>query len=335
MRPLVVVLTLTAALVAAGCATPTGTVEPDDGAPLSPESAPDAPGSPPAPGNAPASPDKPRDPPSSEPQPSQEVTGPPSADEPTFCDEEAGCDFWDDDYHEFTLYEVDTLHLDVLIVPSASPGATQDTAITRQAVEAWYAGIQALAAPWFAEALTMDVYVLGEDTPPQSAIEDPEIVVLAAEYNPVLLFGIGWQNPPTPCRSATLATYAAHEHGGLRVLAAECQSGGFTCLAINTNNLGGGEYSLYDLVAHEFGHCLGGGHVGDALDFKAKRVPVHDIMSYQSDEAQVHCVSNLNVRVLEGVYAGLAGADVEALAPGDYYAMPPASYRQLVCENPA
>lgn len=262
----------------------------------------------------------------------------PAPEEPTFCETEAGCDFWDDDYHEYVLYEVDAHVLDVLLVPSASAGAQEDTATLRAAVEAWAAGIRELGAPWFAEGFAMNVYLLGQDAPPQEALADPEIVVLAAEFNPALLFGIGLEPKQLGCSALgqeTLRAYPVHAHHGMEVRAADCTGVGFVCFAANSNFLTGSQGQLHDLVAHEVGHCLGGGHVGDALDFKAKRVPVRDIMSYQHDEEQVHCVSNLNVRVLEALYASLLGQGVETpLAAGGFLTMRPADYRQVACANP-
>lgn len=259
-------------------------------------------------------------------------------DEPTFCESEEGCLFWDDDYHEFALYDVDTYEIDVLIVPSASPDALEDTRVMRAAVDAWAAGIAELGEAWFAESFRMNVYTLGTDTPPQSAMEDPELVVLAAEYNPVLLFGIGLEPKQLGCTALgqqTLREYPAHAHGGMSVYASDCTGIGFTCFAVNTNFLAGSYFYLQDLVAHEVGHCLGGGHVGDALDFAAKRVPVQDVMSYQHDDDQVHCVSDLNVRVLEALYAPLLGQTVATpLSAGDYLTMPRAAYDHVACENP-
>jgi hypothetical protein len=335
-RPFVLVA-VALALVLAGCMSPGSTVDKNaapggGGSGSSPEAAPGSPT--PAPGQPPAQNGSPGKGGNQSAPPRQNASGNASND-PTFCAQASGCTFWDDDYHEYTLYDVDTYQLDVLIVPSASPGRDADTAVIKEAILAWGAGIQTLGAKWFASNFTMNVYVLGTDTPPQSAIQDPEIIVLAAEYNPVLLFGIGEQLPATPCRGAATHTYAPHVHDGMTVYAADCQAGGLTCVAVNTNNLGGGKASLYDLVAHEFGHCLGGGHVGDALDFSAKRVPVHDIMSYQHDATQVHCVSNLNLRVLEALYAPLLGANVTTpLKSGDFYLMHPVDYVQTTCANP-
>lgn len=330
----VLAFVLVATLLAAGCVSQGGVVDPasdDDGevgVPASPTPTP-TPGSP-----SPSSP-TPSSPPNAS-EPSEPKPAPAEEEAPTFCEAEEGCTFWDDDYHEYVLYDVDTTVVDVLIVPSASPMAIEDTAAMRAAIDAWAAGIEALGQPWFAGNFTLRVYTLGTDVPPQEAVDDPEIVVVAAEYNPALLFGIGYQLPSLPCRGGeALHTYPTHEHDGMQIFAAQCESGGLTCVALNTNFLLGGAMRLYDLVAHEFGHCLGGGHVGDAMDFSAKRVPVKDIMSYQDDPEQVHCVSNLNLRTLEALYAPLLGVDLPlTLAAGDFYTMPRAQYAQVACENP-
>ena len=297
------------ALLASGCVSQSGVVEP----------APEAPSADTTPSSA-------------------DGAAPPPEEAPTFCEAERDCDFWDEDYHEYVLYDVDSVTLDVLIVPSASHDALQDTATMEAAVLAWGAGIQELGAAWFADAFTLNVYVLGEDVPPAAAVQDPEIVVLAAEYNPALLLGIGLEPKQLGCAllgEETLRAYPVHAHGGMQVSAADCTGVGFLCVAANTNFLLGRKNQLHDLVAHEFGHCLGAGHVGDALDFSAKRVPVQDIMSYQNDPDQVHCVSTLNVRVLESLYAPLLGVTPDPpLSAGDYHAMPVSEYDHVACANP-
>lgn len=45
----------------------------------------------------------------------------------TFCETEEACTFWDDELHQYVLYDMDAYVLDVLIVPSASPSAARDT----------------------------------------------------------------------------------------------------------------------------------------------------------------------------------------------------------------
>lgn len=259
------------------------------------------------------------------------------------CATASGCEFWDGNYHEYTLYEVDTGNVDVLIVPPATPQSGQDAETARMAIQAWDDGINALGAPWFADGVTIRTYVLGTDDPPQEALLDPEIIVVAAEYNPVLLFGIGEQAPASICRArgGALATFPTHQHDGLKVMAAECADGGITCVALNTNFLladifqgRDGQRLFYDLVAHEFGHCLGTGHVGDAGDFDARTVPLSDIMSYNDVPSHVHCVSTLNVRSLEGIFAEALGGPAAPLAPGSYLAMAPSAYSQVACPNP-
>jgi hypothetical protein len=65
---------------------------------------------------------------------------------------------------------------------------------------------------------------------------------------------------------------------------------------------------LYDLTSHEFGHCLGLGHVGDASDFAAKNYPPDDIMSYEQDGWDPGvglCVSNLDLKTFAFRYQDL------------------------------
>jgi hypothetical protein len=57
-------------------------------------------------------------------------------------------------------------------------------------------------------------------------------------------------------------------------------------------------------------------------------------MSYTYDPNQVHCVSNLNIQALAGVYATLLNGPVAQLNPGDYVTMAPASYTHVACVNP-
>ena len=258
--------------------------------------------------------------------------------DPTFCSSASNCDFWDEDYHEYVLYDVDTAVIDVLIAPSASAQSSQDTATMKAAVLAWNTGVDQLAASWLASAFTMNVYVLGQDNVPQAALRDPEIIVLAAEYNPFVLFGIGLEPKQFTCSifgAQAVSEYPMHAHGGMEITASDCVGMGSVCVAANTNFLLGTKNQLYDLVAHEVGHCLGVGHVGDALDFSAKRVPVDDIMSYQSDPSQVHCVSSLNVRVLESLHAPILGQTVsQPVTAGDYYDMATSGYSQVSCPNP-
>jgi hypothetical protein len=264
---------------------------------------------------------------------------------PEFCESESDsglappfdrpCDFWDEDFHEYVVYDLDTTVIDVVILPSAGPDAV-GSAASRMSVQAWEDGIRAYAAPWFNASFEMNVYMVGQDVPSLDAVVDPEVVVLSTGL--LGIFGIGAEPKQMLCQSIgeggeALRVYPEHRHGDVLVQAADCTGAGFVCYAIN---VGGTDLNaLYDLIAHEVGHCLGAGHVGDALDFRARYAPVEDIMSYQNDPAQVHCVSTLNVRVLEGVYAHLLDQPEETWLPaGSFLPMSPLDYEQVECPNP-
>lgn len=265
---------------------------------------------------------------------------------PEFCEsEEVGipsgpfaseCMFWDEEFHEFVVYDLDTTVIDVVIVPSVGPDAV-GMAASRRSVEAWEEGIRAYASPWFNASFEMNIFVVGQDIPSLDAIQDPEIVVVSSGSEGLL--GIGLEPKQLGCQliqegGEAAFEYPVHSHRGVEVRAADCTGTGFTCFALN---FGSSDLrDLYDLIAHEVGHCLGVGHVGDALDFRARFAPIEDIMSYQSNATQVHCVSNLNVRVLEGVYAHLLEQPEEMWLPrGSYYAMSPLDYQRTTCANPS
>ncbi len=255
-------------------------------------------------------------------------------DHPTFCDSETDCDYWDDNYHQYVVYDLDTTVIDVVIVPPAGGDGTDQLAASRQAVQAWSDGIEALGASWFVDNFTMNVYAVGIDIPSIDAIADPEIIVLSTSAE--MLVGIGLEPQQIACQligQQTIKDFGGHRHGAGSVRAAECTGTGYTCFAINVGDLR--TRGLYDLIAHEVGHCLGAGHVGDALDFRARYAPVEDIMSYQDNEEQVHCVSTMNVRNLEGVYAHLLDRpESEFLPRGSYMPFHPLDWATHECENP-
>ena len=80
-------------------------------------------------------------------------------------------------------------------------------------------------------------------------------------------------------------------------------AGGNVCFAINGAIDPAPEvidfFNLFDLVSHEFGHCLTLGHVGDGAEGAWGVVPTNDIMAYHADPPDRNkCVSTLDV---EGV----------------------------------
>ncbi len=255
------------------------------------------------------------------------------ADQPTFCTMESACKFWDDMYHERVVYDLDTTVLDIVIVPPFNAPNDQTSAASRLAVQAWADGIQALGAPWLANNLTLNLYVVGEDVPSLAAVEDPEIVVISASVT--LTNGIGLEPVQAGCYELgqlVEAELGGHEHDGNRIFAQTCAETEFTCFAINVGEPD--NIALQDLIAHEVGHCLGIGHVGDALDFSARYAPISDIMSYQNDPEHVHCVSSMNVRTLEGVYAHLLDRPKSEWMPAHTYVETnPLDYASVDCEN--
>ncbi len=255
-------------------------------------------------------------------------------DDPVFCGGNVACDFDDDAFHQYVVYDLDTTKIDVLVLPPGGMSTPDFIAASRQAAQAWSDGVEHFGAPWFTEAFEMTVSAVGVDVPDISMATDPEIVIISSAA--VGIVGIGLEPKQFGCiilGEDALATYDGHYHGDTYLYAQDCTGIGFTCFAINVG--AADTRGLYDLIAHEVGHCLGPGHVGDALDFKAKRAPVEDIMSYQDNPEQVHCVSNMNVRVMEGVYAHLLDRPEEEFLPrGSYLEFNPWDYAQIECENP-
>lgn len=276
----------------------------------------------------------------------------------------ATADFTDGDYHEVVLFNWDTTRLDVLVVPPVTTAPIPRGIAIDRSIDAWESGIQQLAEPWLADAMEINRYTLGKDMPPLDALADPEIIVVSAEVNPFLLFGIGASSDYFVCglldlfladmmagpsigapldlaqAAPTALPPGWHQHPGSPWAVAHVHCSDTlqnVCFVVNTNFAYNKEsqHRMYDLNAHEFGHCLGIGHVGDALDFSATTFPADDIMSYQHNPDQVHCVSSLNLRALEGSFARLLGRPhTEWVEPFEYVHMDPRDYTQVSCANP-
>lgn len=239
-------------------------------------------------------------------------------------------------YHlKLGLNGLDSPQVDVAVLVPVSPTAERDMRIMRQAVEMWEGGIDYLAGemdlPWLAEGvdfhITVDyVDLTGEDGGEFTTypLVDPEIVVIAT--NPVGGAGIGidpvWfaselqiTDPNlVPCHSIenpfdfdtweNMPGFNSHHEERSGTYVEDCGgAGGNVCFAVNgaidpapgvTDVFG-----LFDLVSHEFGHCMTVGHVGDGADGPWGPVPTNDIMAYSADPPGLtKCVSTLNV---EGV----------------------------------
>lgn len=250
----------------------------------------------------------------------------------------AQADFTDGDYHAQILYEVDTAKIDVLIVPAASPYLARDLSNIERSVGAWDDGINALGPDWLADGLDIHFHTLGYDEVPEEALRDPEIVILTSEHNPFLQFGAGVAAPVALCRDLDPESMHRHEGSGWGVQQSQCEDGGYQCVVANIQFLGlpdeRNEFGMYDLNSHQFGHCLGIGHVGDGPEFSATAKPSRDIMAYGPTGDHVRCVSSLNILALEAIYGHLLGHSGQHVDAGGYVQMDPVDYEVVDCVNP-
>ena len=223
---------------------------------------------------------------------------------------------------------LDSPQVDVLIMLPASPTAERDMRIMRQAVEMWDGGVHYLAPQmgldWLGRGMHFNIAVdiAGATTNGFNPypIVDPEIVVLAT--NPVggigigvdpvatasLLFGGAGDVPCTGLRNPfdfdvwkSVPGFDHHHAENMGTYVEDCNgAGGNVCFAINGAIDPDARvmdfFTMFDLVAHEFGHCLTIGHVGDGAEGPWAKVPTNDIMSYNSDPPGLSkCVSTLDV----------------------------------------
>jgi hypothetical protein len=217
--------------------------------------------------------------------------------------------------------------------------------IMRQAIEMWAGGIDYLSKEmglrWMREVdfrITVDA-VGNVDTYP---VVDPEIVVIAATH-PTGALGIGidpvesvFVDPNVvPCLPVdnpfdieqweALPGFNDHHQERSGTYNEDCgdtdrgQSGGNVCFAVNTALDPAPDaielVSLFDIVAHEFGHCLTVGHVGDGAEGLWGALPTNDIMAYHDDPPGLNkCVSTLNVEGLATVMSRYLDVDGDGTA---------------------
>lgn len=229
------------------------------------------------------------------------------------------------------LNAIDTPKVDVDVLVPVSPLAERDMRVAEQAVMMWEGGLDYLAGEmglgWLEQGFEMNVRTHMVKTDPTGALSeplslvDPEVVVVVS--NPAGGIGIGIDpvsfagelgivdGEGAPCLSIPNALnfstwqdsgrFEQHgrENGGTYV--EDCGGvGGNVCFAVNgaVDPLPGESdfFGLFDLVAHEFGHCLTLGHVGDGADGPWGPTTSNDIMAYSTDPVGLaKCVSTLDV----------------------------------------
>jgi hypothetical protein len=239
-----------------------------------------------------------------------------------------------DCYHmKVGLNALDSPKVDVDVLIPVSPAAERDMRVASQAVQMWDDGLHYLAEqmrlPWLVKGFEMDVrthdVLLKPDGTFQKPLNlvDPEIVVVVS--NPAGGIGIGIDpsafagelgivdDQGVPCTDVgnpfSMKSWKAKqgfqqhagEPGGIYVEDCGGDSvGGNVCFAVNgaVDPVPGASdfFPLFDLVSHEFGHCLTLGHVGDGADGPWGPTPTNDIMAYSTDPPLVNkCVSTLDV----------------------------------------
>jgi hypothetical protein len=228
------------------------------------------------------------------------------------------------------LNALDSPKVDVLVLVPVSPTAERDMRIMRQSVEMWEGGIDYLAGQmrldWLAAGMDFHITVDHVDLAGDGGefttypIVDPEIVVIAT--NPAGGVGIGidpvdfvfTNESLVPCHNVqnpfdfeyweSLPGFNDHHQERTGTYVEDCGgAGGNICFAINgaIDPLPGqiDVFNLFDLVSHEFGHCLTLGHVGDGAEGDWGVVPTNDIMAYSSDPPGLNkCVSTLDVEAV-------------------------------------
>ncbi len=227
------------------------------------------------------------------------------------------------------LNMLDSPEVDVLIMVPVSPMAERDTRVMRQSVEMWEVGIdwmaQKMGLQWLADGLNFHVTVAQYDPAGGNGefttypIVDPEIVIVASNpvggigigVDPIGLFGMeglctGLPNPAGDYDFwENIPGYDSHHDERTGTYTEDCGgAGGNICFAINgaidpDPSAETPIFGLFDLLSHEFGHCLTIGHVGDGAEGSWSKTPTSDIMAYQEMPGGLtKCVSSLDVEAV-------------------------------------
>ncbi|MGH2691089.1 MAG: hypothetical protein ACRDHM_01130 [Actinomycetota bacterium] len=169
---------------------------------------------------------------------------------------------------------------------------------TEESAADWKQAINTFGASWLSSGLTINNYVVGRDNIPQSALTNPEIVVTSDQSKGVIL-GVSFSTRPCIVDNSKFFITS------------------FT------------ETDMYNISAHEYGHCLGLDHSFGQPD---DSVITHDVIyaTYNDNVGAVgthkHCMSNLNVKGLELVFGGVFGQP-----SGGSASMASTSYSRISC----
>lgn len=158
-------------------------------------------------------------------------------------------------------------------VAEANPLTNSYTRAMINSVDNWQLAIDTYAPAWLKDRLVINVQVLGDGTP---LLPTQYEIVIASDENKANILGIAFSgNPCLVLNSKFFVTSFTYE-------------------------------DMWSINAQEYGHCLG-------LDHVTGNHPTLDAMNgaYPHNPGAagnpLHCISNLDVKALEGVFANTMG----------------------------
>ena len=222
-------------------------------------------------------------------------------------------------YTQPVIFDWDRMQLDVLIAPpqhgqivnghsnervldegdpnEVVPLANSYLKALEKAIVDWRRAIKTFGSASL-RRLKLNVYVLGRDAPPASALQEPEIIVTWDEDKAVIL-----------------GQSSRFWAGGLST----------PCIIDNSQMLTKSfSYpDMYNIAGHEFGHCLGLDHTTGAEGIASDLMHARYGEEIGLEHTSLHCMSNLHVRGLELVY------DAEERPTS--VTMPASEYQKIRC----
>jgi hypothetical protein len=248
----------------------------------------------------------------------------------------SAADFNDSDFHQEVWFEWDAAHLDVLILPPQVAYAPFRQQVLLDNVQNWADAIAGHGVSWLAGGVDLVAYAPGLQAAPPAGFElnDPDIIV-ALNVEPG---AVGAAILTDWC--SFLPDVSGHQHPGSPVqvslyTAVGCSGAEEPVCVITNTNWQTTQQGLFRLNGHEFGHCLGLGHVGDAGDFTVNNVPTDDVMSYVDGVSG--CASSLDLFAMQGAFAAVLGESqpaVDVLDGVRYVREAPSAHVVYSCDGP-